>query len=77
MKTNHYALPQLSLRFIPIWRRNYMVWKKMAGPSILGHLADPVIYCWVWVTAWAGCCLKSAVCRISLFCLPGRCATAP
>ena len=21
-----------------------MVWKKMAGPSILGHLADPVIY---------------------------------
>jgi len=44
MKTNYYALPQLSLRFWPIWRRNYMVWKKMAGPSILGHLADPVIY---------------------------------
>lgn len=44
MQTNFYALPQLSLRFIPIWRRNYMVWKKMAGPSILGHLADPVIY---------------------------------
>lgn len=44
MKTNHYALPQLSLRFWPIWRRNYLVWKKMAGPSILGHLADPVIY---------------------------------
>ncbi|MFA6969991.1 MAG: ABC transporter permease [Gallionella sp.] len=44
MKTNYYALPQFSLRFIPIWRRNYMVWKKMAGPSILGHLADPVIY---------------------------------
>ena len=44
MKTNIFALPQLSRRFIPIWRRNYMVWKKMAGPSILGHLADPVIY---------------------------------
>jgi lipooligosaccharide transport system permease protein len=44
MKTNYYALPLFSLRFIPIWRRNYMVWKKMAGPSILGHLADPVIY---------------------------------
>jgi lipooligosaccharide transport system permease protein len=44
MKTNFFALPQLSLRFIPIWRRNFMVWKKMAGPSILGHLADPVIY---------------------------------
>jgi len=44
MKTNILALPQLSLRFIPVWRRNYMVWKKMAIPSILGHLADPVIY---------------------------------
>jgi lipooligosaccharide transport system permease protein len=44
MKTNHYALPRFSRRFIPIWRRNFMVWKKMAGSSILGHLADPVIY---------------------------------
>jgi len=44
MKTNYLALPRPSLRFIPIWRRNFMVWKKMAGPSILGHLADPVIY---------------------------------
>ncbi len=39
-----YSFPDLSLRFWPIWRRNYLVWKKMAGPSILGHLADPVIY---------------------------------
>ena len=44
MKKQHWALPQLSRRFIPIWRRNFMVWKKMAGSSILGHLADPVIY---------------------------------
>ena len=44
MKPNYFALPRPSLRFIPIWRRNFMVWKKMAGPSILGHLADPVIY---------------------------------
>lgn len=44
MQTNFYALPQLSLRFLPIWRRNYLVWRKMAGPSVLGHLADPVIY---------------------------------
>src|SRR3989339_1659677 len=44
MKPNYFALPRPSLRFIPIWRRHYMVWKKMAGPSILGHLADPVIY---------------------------------
>jgi len=44
MNIAYYRLPTLSMRFIPIWRRNYMVWKKMAGASILGHLADPVIY---------------------------------
>jgi len=44
MKPNFYALPQFSRRFIPIWRRNYLVWKKMAGSAILGNLADPVIY---------------------------------
>ena len=44
MSANDFSLPRLSLRFIPIWRRNFMVWKKMAGSSILGHLADPVIY---------------------------------
>ncbi len=44
MNRQHFALPGLSMRFFPIWRRNFMVWRKMAGASILGHLADPVIY---------------------------------
>ena len=44
MKPNFYVLPEFSRRFIPIWRRNYLVWKKMAGSAILGNLADPVIY---------------------------------
>ena len=39
-----FQLPRLSLRFIPVWRRNYMVWKKLAIPSILGNLADPMLY---------------------------------
>ena len=39
-----FHLPRLSLRFIPVWRRNYMVWKKLAIPSILGNLADPMLY---------------------------------
>lgn len=38
-----YALPFLSLRFIPVWRRNFLVWKKLAGASILGNIADPLI----------------------------------
>ncbi|MDP2761799.1 MAG: ABC transporter permease [Sideroxyarcus sp.] len=41
---SHYSLPILSLRFLPIWRRHWLVWRKVAAPSILGHLADPVIY---------------------------------
>ncbi|MHB8915727.1 MAG: ABC transporter permease [Thiobacillus sp.] len=37
-------LPQLSWRFIPVWQRNFRVWKKLAIPSILGNLADPMLY---------------------------------
>jgi lipooligosaccharide transport system permease protein len=44
MKTHFFALPQFSLRFVPIWRRHMLVWWKVAIPSILGHLADPLIY---------------------------------
>ena len=37
-------LPQLSRRWIPVWQRNFLVWKKLAVPSLLGNLADPLIY---------------------------------
>jgi lipooligosaccharide transport system permease protein len=36
--------PRISARFIPVWRRNLLVWRKLAVPSILGNLADPMIY---------------------------------
>jgi lipooligosaccharide transport system permease protein len=36
--------PRLSLRFVPVWRRNFLVWRKLALPSVLGNLADPLIY---------------------------------
>jgi len=39
-----FRIPQLSLRFVPIWRRHFLVWKKLAIPSILGNLADPMLY---------------------------------
>jgi lipooligosaccharide transport system permease protein len=32
------------LRWLPIWQRNFLVWRKMAIPSVLGNLADPLIY---------------------------------
>jgi lipooligosaccharide transport system permease protein len=37
-------LPQLSFRFVHIWRRNRLVWRKLAIPSMLGNLADPMLY---------------------------------
>jgi lipooligosaccharide transport system permease protein len=40
---NLYAPPNLSLRWIPVWRRNVLVWQRLAIPSILGNLADPLI----------------------------------
>jgi lipooligosaccharide transport system permease protein len=42
-KRNYYAPPALSLRWIAVWRRNALVWQKLAVPSILGNLADPLI----------------------------------
>jgi lipooligosaccharide transport system permease protein len=43
MTATTYALPEFSLRFIPIWRRNYLVWKKLAAASVLGNIAEPLI----------------------------------
>ena len=34
----------ISLRALAVWRRNFLVWKKLAIPSMLGNLADPMIY---------------------------------
>jgi hypothetical protein len=42
--TTAYALPRLSRRFVPVWRRNFLVWRKLAVPSVLFNLADPTIY---------------------------------
>ncbi|HET9736257.1 MAG TPA: ABC transporter permease [Burkholderiales bacterium] len=33
----------MNLRFVAVWRRNFLVWRKLAIPSILGNLADPLI----------------------------------
>lgn len=38
------ALPEFSLRHLHVWRRNSLVWRKLAVPSMLGNLADPLIY---------------------------------
>jgi lipooligosaccharide transport system permease protein len=39
-----YQAPQLSNRWIPVWRRNLLVWRKLAIASVLGNIADPLLY---------------------------------
>src|SRR5690348_6803273 len=36
--------PRLSNRFAPVWRRNLLVWRKLAVASVLGNIADPLLY---------------------------------
>ncbi|HNA30706.1 MAG TPA: ABC transporter permease [Thiobacillaceae bacterium] len=36
--------PHPLLSWFPVWRRNFLVWKKLAIPSLLGNLADPMLY---------------------------------
>jgi len=43
MNPSYFALPQFSLRFYPIWQRNFLVWKKLALASIVGNIADPLV----------------------------------
>jgi lipooligosaccharide transport system permease protein len=44
MAAKHWILPRSSLRFTQVWRRNLLVWRKLAIPSMLGNLADPLLY---------------------------------
>ena len=39
-----YRPPELSLRFAHVWRRNLLVWKKLAIASVLDNIADPLLY---------------------------------
>ena len=44
MTSKNLALPSFSARHFHVWRRNSLVWRKLAVPSVLGNLADPMIY---------------------------------
>ncbi|HSQ04940.1 MAG TPA: ABC transporter permease [Burkholderiales bacterium] len=39
-----FRLPTLSTRLLYVWVRNQLVWRKLALPSVLGNLADPMLY---------------------------------
>ena len=38
------ALPSLSVRWIAVWRRHFLVWQKLSLPSLVGNFGDPLLY---------------------------------
>jgi lipooligosaccharide transport system permease protein len=38
-----YAFPPISRCFWPVFMRNVLVWRKLAIPSMIGHIAEPLI----------------------------------
>ena len=43
MTTAWYALPRISARAWPVVQRNLLVWRKLAVPSLVGNIAEPLI----------------------------------
>ena len=38
-----FAPPRISGRWLPVFRRNLLVWRKLAMPSLVGNIAEPLI----------------------------------
>ncbi len=43
MSAATFRLPSFSPRFVPVWRRNLLVWRKLAIASVIGNIAEPMI----------------------------------
>ena len=42
-KTSMWSAPRISMRWVPVFRRNFLVWRKLAIPSLVGNIAEPLI----------------------------------
>ena len=43
MLVSFYASPRISGSFRPVFMRNLLVWRKLAVPSVIGNIAEPLI----------------------------------
>ncbi len=43
VRASVWRLPSPSLRFVPVFRRNLLVWRKLAAASLIGNILDPLI----------------------------------
>ena len=44
MNPSIWKVPRLSLRFWPVFQRNLLVWRKLAIPSLVGNIAEPLMW---------------------------------
>ena len=42
--SNPWRLPELDASFWPVFYRNFLVWRKLALPSLVGNIAEPLIW---------------------------------
>ena len=43
MMPSLFSAPRISMRWWPVFRRNLLVWRKLAIPSLVGNIAEPLI----------------------------------
>ena len=43
-RPSNWRAPELSARWWPVFRRNFLVWRKLFWPSLLGNTAEPLIW---------------------------------
>lgn len=65
LNSAHWGPPRPGARFVAVWRRNLLVWRKLAIPSLVGNIAEPLI----WLVAF-GYGLGALVGSVTLL-LPG------
>ncbi|TXT37615.1 MAG: lipooligosaccharide transport system permease protein [Comamonadaceae bacterium] len=44
IESSIWRAPQLSMRWWPVFLRNWLVWKKLAIPSLVGNIAEPLMW---------------------------------
>jgi len=44
MQRGLWSMPDLSLRWWPVFQRNLLVWRKLAVPSLVGNIAEPLMW---------------------------------
>ena len=44
MSETIWRAPELSIRWWPVFLRNLLVWRKLAIPSLVGNIAEPLMW---------------------------------